>query len=425
MSDLRRRLEKAILDLPAVDCHSHIPPAAPHARRLSDLLGYHYYTELVHSAGMPAEALDPSPDERERTAEMVARLATIDNTVQYSWLLEAARALFGFGEDAITPANWEALDAAVVEAGRAFDRYREVLKAARIEKVFLTNSFDEPLEEVDRDVFVPCLRTDDLVFHLPEESVRKRLAEKTGMGVETPGDLRKAVGALFEYFASREAAGGAISLPPTFTPVAVEDAAVEPLLAHVARGRTLDPPGARLLERFVFGLVAEGCRDAKLPFQLMIGVYRDVYPAGVEGGRDLLSAEGTLMQYADLFRRFPTVDFTVSVLSMTWAHELATFAWIFPNVKPSGHWWYANVPVHIEAELRARLQAVPKTKLIGYYSDAYKVEFCLPKFNMYRRVLAGVLAGDFVETGRMTEETALETAGLLLRENPSRIFGLS
>jgi glucuronate isomerase len=131
-----------------------------------------------------------------------------------------------------------------------------------------------------------------------------------------------------------------------------------------------------------------------------------------------------MIDYADLFRRYPEVDFTVSVLSIVWAHELATFAWIFPNVKPSGHWWYANIPAHIEHDLRARLEAVPKVKLIGYYSDMYKVEFGLPKFNMYRRILARVLAREFVETGRLREQQALEVARLLLRDNPKRIVGV-
>ena len=63
-------------------------------------------------------------------------------------------------------------------------------------------------------------------------------------------------------------------------------------------------------------------------------------------------------------------------------------------------------------------------KLIGYYSDMYKVEFGLPKFNMYRRVLARVLAREFVEPGRLTEPQAVEIARLLLRENPKRIFGV-
>ncbi len=31
---------------------------------------------------------------------------------------------------------------------------------------------------------------------------------------------------------------------------------------------------------------------------------------------------------------------------------------------------------------------------MGYYSDAYKLEFVLPKFNMFRRVLAETLADD-------------------------------
>jgi glucuronate isomerase len=93
-------------------------------------------------------------------------------------------------------------------------------------------------------------------------------------------------------------------------------------------------------------------------------------------------------------------------------------------VKPSGHWWYLNVPVLIEYVLRSRLEAVPKGKLIGYYSDMYNVEFGLPKFNMYRRVVARVLAREFVEAGRMDEDAAVATARLLLRENPQRIFGV-
>ncbi|MCX5683624.1 MAG: hypothetical protein NT049_08070 [Planctomycetota bacterium] len=82
------------------------------------------------------------------------------------------------------------------------------------------------------------------------------------------------------------------------------------------------------------------------------------------------------------------------------------------------------MPAHIEPDLRARLEAVPQVKLIGYYSDMYKVEFGLPKFNMYRRCLARVLATEFVEPGCMTESQALETATLLLRDNPKRIFGV-
>ena len=70
------------------------------------------------------------------------------------------------------------------------------------------------------------------------------------------------------------------------------------------------------------------------------------------------------------------------------------------------------------------MKAVPKTKQLGYYSDAYKLEFCLPKFNTYRRILAKVLADDFVRVGVYSEEEALGLARLLLRDNAKRIFNV-
>jgi len=424
MTDLERRLFAEVRAIRAIDCHSHVPAASPHAQGLADLLGYHYYTELAHSAGMPADAVAPDRRPADRVAAMIEHLPALQNTVQYAWLMETLHQLFGFRSDRLTAENWADADQAVAAAAAQPKRYLEVLAQAGLDKVFLTNAFDEDLDAVDSDVFVPCLRTDDLVFGLTEASVRRRLAAKTGIEIASADDLRDAVRALVRYFVQHGAASLAISLPPDFVPAPPDEARADHTLARVARGREASDDDWRNLSAFVFDVLVEACRRVRKPFQLMIGVIRNVYPAGVEGGRDLFASSGTLHQYADLFRRYPEVDFAVSVLSRTWAHELATFAWIFPNVKPSGHWWYLNVPVHIEYELRARLEAVPQTKLIGYYSDMYKVEFGLPKFTMYRRVLARVLAREFVEPGRMSESDALATARLLLRENPKRIFGV-
>jgi glucuronate isomerase len=169
-------------------------------------------------------------------------------------------------------------------------------------------------------------------------------------------------------------------------------------------------------------MLAEHCREFGLPFDLMIGVNRRVYKAGVYQGQDLFDARCSLIQYAELFNAFPEVTFCVSVLSSGMNQELASYSWIFPNVVTSGHWWYSNIPAYIETDLSARLQAVPKIKQIGYYSDMYKLEFGLPKFAMYRRCLARVLARDFVRPGTLNEAGAVDLARLLLRENVRRIF---
>ncbi len=89
-----------------------------------------------------------------------------------------------------------------------------------------------------------------------------------------------------------------------------------------------------------------------------------------------------------------------------------------------GHWWYANVPAFIAADLRARVQALPKVKLVGYYSDAYKLEFIAPKFNMYRRILAEVLADEAIRGRGWPDDRALQLAKLILIDNPKRIFGV-
>jgi glucuronate isomerase len=102
--------------------------------------------------------------------------------------------------------------------------------------------------------------------------------------------------------------------------------------------------------------------------------------------------------------------------------ELASYAWIFPNVVTQGHWWYSNTPAIIEHDTAARLEAVPRNKQIGYYSDMYKLEFGLPKFAMYKRVLAKVLAERFVIDRGWTEERAVELGTQVLRGNVEQVF---
>jgi glucuronate isomerase len=116
------------------------------------------------------------------------------------------------------------------------------------------------------------------------------------------------------------------------------------------------------------------------------------------------------------------VTFPISVLAQTSNQELVSYSWIFPNVVTNGHWWYSNIPAYIELDCRARLEAVPQTKQIGYYSDMYKLEFALPKFRMYRRILARVLANEFVIARGWSEIRALELGQLVLRGNVDRIF---
>ena len=420
---LARDLHTEICGIPLIDPHSHINPHKPAAKSLDDILGYHYYTELAHSAGMDQGPLAPEVPPRARVRAILGHLDRIDNTAQYSWFIEIARTFLGFTGDRIGAGDCDTLCDAADKAMAQADWEQQVLQRSNVDKIFLTNDFDDALEGFDTQKYVPCLRTDELVFHLDKPGVRERLARSSGVEWGDAGSLYQALEALFRRFTSRGAKACAISLPPDFYPVPVQREDFSADLGELVRGRD-DPNTKARCARGVFWTLAELCRVFKLPFDLMIGVNRRVYRGGVFQGQDLFDQRTSLIQYGELFNSFPEVAFCVSVLSSAQNQELVSYSWIFPNVVTSGHWWYSNIPAYITTDCRARLQAVPKTKQIGYYSDAYKLEFILPKYNMYRHILAQVLADDFVRPGIYTEAQALALARLLLRENTQRIFNV-
>jgi len=421
---LTDEIDVALASLPLIDPHTHINPHRPASETLADILGYHYYTELAHSAGLSREEIEaPGLDPKERVARLVPALVHLDNTVQVSWLMEMARTFFDFDEPRLTADNWEALYDTAATRMQSPHWESTVLEKSGLEQVYLTNEFDDPLEGWDTTRYVPCLRTDDLVFRLNQPSVRDRLAAATKVELSDAASLGRALAKLFERFTERGARACAISLPPDFEPMPVRDHEAEVALSRALAARDLSADAIETLRRYVFWKLAELCDAFGLPFDLMIGVNRTVYEGGVVGGQDLFDGRTSLFGYRRLFNAFPRVTFPISVLSSGLNQELVSYSWIFPNVVCFGHWWYSNVPAYLRCDAQARLQAVPRTKQIGYYSDMYKLEFALPKFNMYRRVLADLLVEDFVYARGWNEEEALELGRQVLRGNVERVFG--
>lgn len=423
--ELRRRIFEELDALVLIDPHTHIDALSPASRTLADILGYHYYTELAHSAGMPREQIeDPDLSSKEKCRRLFENLGPIDNTIQYSWFIEMAQKFFGFEGDRVDADNWEALYDTAEEKMSSAEWASQVLDISKLEAVFLTNNFDDPLEGFDTSRYVPCLRTDDLVFHLHRREVQERLQQVAGASVTDVASLKAAIGGLFEHFKSKNARACAISLPPDFAPTRIsEGRAATALDAVLTKKLEASEADQRATSNFIFWTLAEFCAEVGLPFDLMIGVNRGVYGEGVFQGQDLYDSRISMIQYKELFNAFPQVTFPISVLASVTNQELTSYAWIFPNVVTNGHWWYSNTPAFIEQDAAARLEAVPRTKQIGYYSDMYKLEFALPKFAMYKRILAKILAERFVIDRGWQEEQAIGLGKQVLRGNVETVFG--
>jgi len=422
--ELKKRIFEQLDHLMLVDPHTHINPLQPVSENLADFLGYHYYTELTHSAGLPRAAIEqPGLDARQKVERLVGGLSHIDNTIQFSWLLEAARMLFDVEIEHLDENNWQDLYDAAAKKMQQPDWEDQVLRRTKLQSIFLTNDFDDPLEGFDTHRYIPCLRTDELVFHLSNPKVLERLEACTDTSIQLLSHLREAIAIRFRHFVAKNARACAISLPPWFSPVYISDGAAEIALCTLLTLHGDAPQEDKdLLGYWVFWQLAENCRQHQLPFDLMIGVVRQVYPAGVFQGQDLYDSRVSLIQYVKLFNAFPEVPFPISVLASVTNQELASYAWIFPNVICHGHWWYSNTPGFITKDLTARLEAVPKNKVIGYYSDMYKLEFALPKFAMFKRCLADVLSQHFVIGLMWSEQKAVELGQQVLLGNVKSVF---
>lgn len=155
---LRQRLFSELDALVLIDPHTHINPHAPASKTLADVLGYHYYTELAHSAGLAKDRIEETGiSPKEQVGRLVQALGPLENTIQYSWFMEMLQKLFHVHAERLTLDNWESVYDATAARMSAPDWAEQVLARSRLEAVFLTNDFDDPLTGFDRTEF-PLLR---------------------------------------------------------------------------------------------------------------------------------------------------------------------------------------------------------------------------------------------------------------------------
>ena len=139
---------------------------------------------------------------------------------------------------ALTPSNWEALYDSAAAKHAAARLGRAGARASKLEAVFLTNDFDDPLAGFDTNALhpLPAHRRPG-VSSGQARSPRSGWRKPPACSVGNAAELEQAIGRLFEHFTSHGARACAISLPPDFAPSAVEPAAAEAALqAVLSRG---------------------------------------------------------------------------------------------------------------------------------------------------------------------------------------------
>ncbi len=134
-------------------------------------------------------------------------------------------------------------------------------------------------------------------------------------------------------------------------------------------------------------------------------------------------SQATIKQLAEIISRHPKMQFHCYLSSKHVNQSLCTLCRELPNLCLAGYWWHNFFPNSIAQVLDERLDMLPTNRQIGFFSDAYCVDWLYAKSKLVRMELARALTSR-VELGQYARQEALEIAAKLMHETPRRLLRL-
>jgi hypothetical protein len=134
-------------------------------------------------------------------------------------------------------------------------------------------------------------------------------------------------------------------------------------------------------------------------------------------------SQTTIAQLAEMIGRHPRLRFQCFLASRHANQSLCSLARELPNLSLAGYWWHNFFPDTIRQIIAERLDMLPLNKQIGFFSDAYCIEWTYGKAVMVRKQLAHVLAEKIAQT-QFTFDEAVGVARAILFESPQTLLGM-
>lgn len=156
-------------------------------------------------------------------------------------------------------------------------------------------------------------------------------------------------------------------------------------------------------------------RADKIVFQFSLGAE----PLPFETASRL--SQQTIAQVAGMIACHPKLRFQCFLSSRHANQSLCALARELPNFSLAGYWWHNFFPDVIRQVMAERLDMLPANKQIGFFSDAYCVEWTYAKAMLVRKQMAHVFAAK-IEQGQYSFEEALDFARISLFETPQSIL---
>lgn len=419
-------LYEGVKDLPIIDCHCHLDPAAiredrPFTEGLAGLwLGSdHYKWRAMRLCGVPENEITgdaPMTEKYRRYAEIFPRLC--GNPLYYFTQLEL-KLLFGITE----PLSAASADRIRAEADRqlAGMRVSDILRRFRVAYIGTTDDPADPLTShgrVGETLVCPSFRPDRILQTDP--TALSALAKAWGHPIDTLSDCKKALSDRLGFFAEK----GCRMADHGMDDVPLPDCGEETAERLFERRNSLDAGGRAQLSSHLFYTLAALYRKKNIVLQMHIGTYRNVNSAafssvgrdaGFDVMRERVDTDRLAVVLDTLHRRGDLPRVILYSLVPGAIPALATLSGAFPQVRIGAAWWFSDSLLGIRRQLETVAEYAVLGTHLGMLTDSRSFA-SYARFDFFRRILAD-LVGGYVERGEYDRAAAEDLMAALCGEN--------
>jgi len=441
MNATAKLVEEGLAQIPVLDVHTHLVGGKLGARGLHDVLLYHMVVSDLYAAGCPhGSRLTQFPgwtsekEARERIEEAIPFLPAIQNTSSFWGVRLILRDLYGWGQP-ITSANWKKVDALIRE--RADDRawHHSLLDRLNIRRTGTEiarrglGQDDDRLQYALEWAFFTRTQWGefDTALYELERCWGKTPESPTPIGaggrpptercIRSLSDVHAAIDHYVNSIPYKQILSTATHLSTDINYRLVSAGEME---AALARRKSAGPAERDIYASYINEayLTRLEAHADQIVFQFSFGAE----PLPYETGSRL--RQETIRQLAEIIGRHPKLRFQCFLSSRHANQSLCTLARELPNLSLAGYWWHNFFPEIIRSVISERLDMLPATKQVGFFSDAYCLEWTYAKAILVRRQLAQVF-GQRIEQGQYSLDEALQIAKVILYEAPQKLLGMT
>ena len=416
MTELRTFVE----GLPMVDVHEHHFAGVVDAREvdLQRIFSESYAAwTMRRTFALPSEPpMPPDPPSLPTSWEGLAPYLTASGSNSFVRnLVRSVTRLYGDGEEAITPDNWQRLDERVRAQHARPGGWLEILDRAQLSRV-ITDPYVDPM--IDAHAAISERHLSVLRINAFACGWNPEAKDHNGTSAfEILGRLGARPQSFDDYV---DLLDSLVAEAPGRHQVALKNALAydrhldfdEPDVqsARAAWGKVSPSAGAqKAFSDFVVDRFCRLAAEHDIPMQMHLGsaIIRGSHPMNVAG----------------LVERHPRTRFLLMHLAYPWARDLLGMALIYRNVWLDLCWAPLLSPTLFKATLHEAIEVLPDEGRMMIGGDNWHVEETYGAMTLARRILGEVLE-EKVRGGYFTEADATRLAPKVLSDNANILFGL-